>query len=70
MKIENEETEVKCTSCDMEMDGEDEVIVDANNRPFCSEDCYYEWNPDYEVMSAKDFIAEETNIVKTLKKLH
>lgn len=58
MKIENGETEVKCTSCDMEMDGEDEVIVDANNRPFCSEDCYYEWNPDYEVTTAKDFITE------------
>ena len=61
MKIENGETEVKCTSCDMEMDGEDEVIVDANNRPFCSEDCYYEWNPDYEVTTAKDFIAENEN---------
>lgn len=60
-QVEIEEKEVECTSCDMEMSGEDEVIVDANNRPFCSEDCYYEWNPDYEVTTAKDFIAENEN---------
>lgn len=57
-KSQVEEKEVECTSCDMEMSGEDEVIVDANNRPFCSEDCYYEWNPDYEVTTAKDFISK------------
>ena len=53
-----EET-VKCTSCYMEMSGEDEVMVDIEKRPFCSEECYLAYNDDYDMMSAKDFIATE-----------
>lgn len=53
-----EET-VKCTSCYMEMSGEDDVVVDSDGRPFCSDDCYLICNEYYNMMSAREFIARK-----------
>lgn len=51
------EKSVKCANCYMEMSNEDEVMVDADGRPFCSEDCYLASNEYYNMMSAREFIA-------------